>query len=117
MYPLYENESSIFHIEKRENGAVSVFVKTRGFSGEYEYCIEPENLQSYLRTLEEFDLKEQGEFYFRDMDSDSFVLFQKTQYGHMNIKGQLGSTFQNNYLIFEMEADQTLIQRVIQVLR
>ncbi len=117
MYPLYENGASVFHMEKRENSAVFLLVRTNGFSGEYEYCIEPENLQAYLRSLEEFDLKEQGEFCFRDMDSDSFILFQKNQYGHLQVKGQLGSSFQNTYMIFEMKADQTLIQSVIQCLR
>lgn len=51
------------------------------------------------------------------MDSDSFILFEKTKLGHMKISGQLGMAFRNNYLVFEMDADQTVIADLIKRLK
>lgn len=68
----------------------------------------------YIQSLKQLDKMEQGKFKFSDMDSDSFVYFEKTKFGHMKISGQLGITFQNNYFIFEMDADQTVISNLIE---
>ena len=92
-------------------------VKVKDFSGQFAYCIEDNNLKDYISSLEELDELEKGEFRFSDMDSDSYVYFEKTMYGHMKISGQLGFTFRNNYLMFDMEADQTVITNLIKRLK
>lgn len=56
-------------------------------------------------------------FRFSDMDSDSFIDFEKTKYGHIKISGQLGMTFRNNYLMFEIDAGQTVITNLIKRLK
>jgi len=63
------------------------------------------------------DESEQGEFKFADMDSDSFIHFEKIKFGHVKISGQLGMKFRNNYLVFEMDADQTVITNLIERLK
>ena len=110
---LYQNGENAFDVYKLDNGELLVRVKVKDFSGQFAYCIEDNNLKDYISSLEELDKLEKGEFKFQDMDSDSFIYFEKTEYGHMKISWQLGMTFQNNYLIFEMDADQTVITNLI----
>ena len=114
---LYENGEKLFDIYKLENGELMVQVNVKDFSGQFAYCIEDSNLKDYISSLEELDKSEQGEFRFSDMDSDSFIYFEKTKFGHMKISGQLGMTFRNNYLMFEMDADQTVITNLIKRLK
>ena len=114
---LYQNEENIFDISKLENGELMVQVKVKDFSGQFCYCIENENLVDYVQSLKQLDESEQGEFKFADMDSDSFIHFEKTKFGHAKISGQLGMTFRNNYLVFEMDADQTVITNLIERLK
>ena len=114
---LYQNSENLFDIYKLENSELMVQVKVKDFSGQFAYCIEDSNLKDYISSLEELDKSEQGEFRFSDMDSDSFICFEKTKLGHMKISGQLGMTFRNNYLTFEMDADQTVITNLIKRLK
>ena len=114
---LYENNDEKFDISKLNDGTLLVQVKVKDFSGQFCYCIEDENLADYVQYLKQLDESEQGEFKFDDMDSDSFIHFEKTKVGHIKISGQLGMTFRNNYLIFEMDADQTVITNLIERLK
>jgi len=114
---LYQNGYNVFDICKLDNGELLVQVKVKDFSGQFVYCIEENNLNDYIQSLEQLDKSEQGEFRFSDMDSDSFIYFEKTKLGHMKISGQLGMKFRNNYLIFEMDADQTVITNLIKRLK
>ena len=114
---LYENNDEKFDISKLNDGTLLVQVKVKDFSGQFCYCIEDENLADYVQYLKQLDESEQGEFKFADMDSDSFIHFEKTKVGYIKISGQLGMTFRNNYLIFEMDADQTVITNLIERLK
>lgn len=114
---LYQNGDNAFDVYKLDNGELLVRVKVKDFSGQFAYCIEDNNLKDYISSLEELNKLEKGEFRFSDMDSDSYVYFEKTMYGHMKISGQLGFTFRNNYLMFDMEADQTVITNLIKRLK
>ncbi|MBE6563832.1 MAG: hypothetical protein E7655_00955 [Ruminococcaceae bacterium] len=114
---LYENDCNIFDVSKVEDGNLLVKVCVKNFSGQYVYCIGECNLKGYIQSLQEFDKAESGTYQFYDMDSDSYIDFEKTEYGHMKISGQLGCTFGNNYLMFEMEADQTVITALIERLK
>ena len=114
---LYHNEENVFDISKLKNGELLVQVKVKDFSGQFCYCIEDENLVDYVKHLKQLDESEQGEFKFSDMDSDSFIYFEKSKYGHMKISGQLGMKFRNNYLVFEMDTDQTVIANLIERLK
>ena len=88
---LYQNDENLFNIFKLENGELMVQVKVNDFSGQFAYCIEDSNLKDYISSLEELDKSEQGEFRFSDMDSDSFVYFEKTKFGHMKIREHKGT--------------------------
>ena len=114
---LYENNDEKFDISKLNDGTLLVQVKVKDFSGQFCYCIEDENLADYVQYLKQLDESEQGEFKFAELDSDSFIHFEKTKVGHIKISGQLGMTFRNNYLIFEMDADQTVITNLIERLK
>ena len=114
---LYENNDEKFDISKLNDGTLLVQVKVKDFSGQFCYCIEDENLADYVQYLKQLDESEQGEFKFADMDSDSFIHFEKTKVGHIKISGQLGMTFRKNYLIFEMDVDQTVITNLIERLK
>ena len=106
-----------FDVCKLDNGEVLVQVKVKDFCGQFTYCIEDCVLREYINDLEKFDCEEQGKFKLADMDSESYIDFEKTKHGHMKISGQLGSNFRKNYLAFEMNADQTMISELIEKLK
>ena len=114
---LYQNGNNEFDVHKLDNGELLVQVRVKDFSGKFAFCMEESDLNDYVNSLEELDRAEQGGFRFSDMDSDSFILFEKTKLGHMKISGQLGMAFRNNYLVFEMDADQTVIADLIKRLK
>lgn len=114
---LYQNGENAFDVCKLDNGELLVHVKVKDFSGQFAYCIEDGVLVDYIQSLEQLDKIEQGELRFSDMDSDSYVYFEKTKLGHMKISGQLGMKFRHNYLMFEMDVDQTVITNLIKRLK
>ena len=114
---LYQNGENAFNVCKFDNGELLVQVKVKDFSGQFTYCIEDDNLIDCIKSLEQLDKVQQGDFKFSDMDSDSFLYFEKTKFGHLKISGQLGMSFRNNYLVFEMDADQTVISNLIERLK
>ena len=74
-------------------------------------------IEKYIEALSNLDNQESGELIIDDMDSDSYLIFEKHKYGQMEISGRLGCTFRDNYLIFKFPADQTIIRNLIDRLK
>lgn len=113
MCNLYENDETLFDIWRLIEGGLLIKVRYKNFSGQFVYYIEDYNMKEYIESLKCLDNEEVGEFLFSDMDSESYIKFEKIKYGHMIISGLLGSPFQENYLIFKFPADQTIIRNLI----
>ena len=59
-----------------------------------------------------------GEFRLYDLggDTDCYIDFKMRSLGKLNISGRLGATFSSNSLMFEFEADQTLLNPLLKSL-
>ena len=59
-----------------------------------------------------------GEFRLYDLggDTDCYIDFKMKSLGKLNVSGRLGSTFSSNSLMFEFEADQTLLKPLLRSL-
>ena len=79
---LYQNDEYEFNVCKLDNGKLLVQVKVKDFSGQFAYCIEDDNLFDYIKSLEQLDKIQQGDFKFSDMDSDSFLYFEQYEEFH-----------------------------------
>lgn len=113
VYKLFESNEVIFDINMVDVGIMLIEVEMNDFRGKFSYCLEDEIIDKYLLLLKNLDLDDTGTLKMTDMDSDSYIVFNKLKYGHMIISGQLGCTFRKNYLMFEFEADQTIIANLI----
>ena len=113
---IYSSKKVSFAVNKLNNGELQVDIKLECFAGRYDFCIEDDNLKTYVKMLQQLNNDLEGEFNFVDMDSDSFILFKMKNYGKMDVSGQLGSFVNGNYLNFSFEADQTLLTSLIGLL-
>ena len=113
----YYTDKVLFVIDKINTGELHVDIKLGYFAGSYDFCIEDYNLNIYVKNLQQLSNNLYGEFNFRDMDSDSFILFRMKNFGKMEVSGQLGSFINGNYLNFRFEADQTLLTLLIDLLK
>ena len=116
-YSLFENEETLFDVIPLENGELLIKIRYKDFSGQFAYCIENFMIEKYIEALSNLDNQESGELIIDDMDSDSYLIFEKHKYGQMEISGRLGCTFRDNYLIFKFPADQTIIRNLIDRLK
>ena len=113
MCNLFENNDSLFDIMSLGDGGLLIKIRYKDFSGQFVYYIEDDNITEYMKSLKILNDEEAGELLITDMDSDSYIKLEKIKYGHMIISGRLGSSFQENYLMFKFPADQTVIPNLI----
>ena len=110
---IFENEETLFDVTHLDDGGLMIRIRHNDFCGSFVYYIEEPNIIEYVESLKELDENEVGNLRISDMDSDSYIKFEKMRYGHMMISGQLGSSFKENYLFFKFPADQTIITNLI----
>lgn len=113
MYNLFENDEALFDIMRLIDGGLLIKIRYKDFNGQFIYYIEDDNITEYIKSLRTLNDEELGELLITDMDSDSYIKLEKIKHGHMIISGRLGSTFQENYLMFKFTADQTVIPNLI----
>ena len=113
MCNLFENNDTLFNIIRLSDGGLLIKIRYKDFNGQFVYYIEDDNITEYIKSLKILNNEESGELLITDMDSDSYIKFEKIKHGHMIISGRLGSTFQENYLMFKFPADQTVISNLI----
>lgn len=113
MCNLFENDETIFDVIRLIDGGILIKIRYNEFKGQFVYYIEDDNITEYVKLLKTLNDEVLGELLITDMDSDSYIKLEKIKNGHMIISGRLGSTFQENYLVFKFPADQTLIPNLI----
>ena len=115
-YICYQSEGYGFSIFSADYGPFGVRIKSDVFSGSYVFCIERENLERDIIKLKELINTLEGIYRLNDMDSDSYVIFEMVKYGKLAIRGMIGGSYSDNYMVFGFEADQTLLTNFIEAL-
>lgn len=116
-YQIFNDNLNVVELYDCEWDSFSIYVKSGVFSGRYNFYIELSCLRSNIIELEELSQKLSGEGILEDMDSDSHLKFVMQKYGKLSFSGKLGSSLNNNYVVFEFIADQTLLQNMIEALK
>jgi len=84
-------------------------VKSYGFSGVQNFCIRKDNLQERIKELIMMSDSLSGECKIEDTDSDSYIYLLFEGRG-LKVTGQLGGSYNDNFIKFSFLADQTLAQ-------
>lgn len=90
-----------------------IFIKSNLFSGRNIFSLSKENLIQYIKSLEKLLLELDGELKIEDLDSDDFINIKFIdKIGHIKVQGQLGGSFNEQYVIFCFYSDQTFLQNL-----
>lgn len=115
-YVCYQSEEYVFSVFNADYGPFGVRIKSDTFSGSYVFCVERENLEHDIIKLKELINTLEGIYRLNDMDSDSYIIFEMMKYGKLAIRGMIGGSYSDNYMVFGFEADQTLLTNFIESL-
>ena len=94
-----------------------VYVKTGDFSGATSLCVPIAELVKCIKDLEQSQTKLTGNVTLTDTDSDSYITFEYLNYGHAEIYGQLGGSYNDLFVKFRFQSDQTQITEIINNLK
>jgi len=116
---LYQSTYAELHIEHlytvEINATFSVFVKSYGFTGEYNFCMQKEQMMNTISNLKELYDSLFGSCRLIDADSDSHICIE-FENKNLKISGQLGGSYEDNFMKFSFLADQTLIKLLMNTL-
>jgi len=90
-----------------------VKVETERFSGGSSFCISSSVLEKAISKLNEMYNRLEGAYQLDNYDSNDFILFEFIKLGHMNISGQIGGSYNKQYLIYHFKTDQTALRAII----
>ena len=91
----------------------SVKVKSGEFAGKSSFCIPEKSINNLTTGFKMMYEELEGQIVINDFDSDAFISFQMKKLGHIVISGQVGGSHQKQYLKFELESDQTILDKMI----
>lgn len=91
----------------------SVFVNSGEFSGFSNFCLSKVALKDAIISLNKLYESLSGTYQINDYDSDDYILFEFLNLGHIKITGQLGGSYNPQYLCFQFISDQTVLQVII----
>jgi len=83
------------------------------FSGASSFCISDKSLRDAVSCLGIIYNDLNGTCQIDDYDSSDFVLFEFLKFGHLKISGQVGGCHRDNYLVYQLETDQTVLEGII----
>lgn len=98
-----------------ESVTFMVQVKSYDFSGKYNFCLREELIKNYILNLKNMNKSLKGFLRIEDNDSDSFLHLEIVG-NKFNISGQLGGSYNDNFMKFAFSADQTIIKLLIETL-
>lgn len=88
-------------------------VSSGGFYGNSSFCIRKDQLQNVCNNLKSMYSNLEGFTRINDNDSDAYVLMQIKRNGHLTIEGQVGGSYQDHFMNFKFQTDQTCIPSLI----
>ena len=92
---------------------IRVFVKSKEFQGAHDFCISIDELNDIRSKLSTIESSLEGTVIINDYDSDSFVKINCNLDTKVELSGQLGASYDNNYMKFLIKADQTIVTTMI----
>jgi len=98
--------------------SIIISVKSYGFSGGHEFCINKEVTRERIKELENMHFSLLGECTMNDSDSDSDSYIKLSFIGNeLTVSGQLGGSYNSNFIKFSFTADQTLLKLLSDTLK
>lgn len=95
----------------------TIRVISGSYSGASSFCISESLLKDAISSLRTLYDELQGTYQMNDYDSDDFILFEFRSLGHVEIAGQVGGSFSDQYLRYRFLTDQTVLAGVISAFR
>ena len=112
-----DNISFAFVLKSENYITFSVSVNSGCFSGKSNFCLSQTTISTVIEALRLLNRELAGEYSIFDSDSDDFVQISFKKYGHLRISGQLGGSFNKEYLVYCFDSDQTLLTQIIESLQ
>ena len=94
-----------------------IYVQSGNFSGESNFCMPKKILTEAIVSLSNVHENLKGSYQINDYDSDDYILFKMLKLGHMEITGQVGGSYNDQFLRYQFECDQTDLLCIIQTLK
>ena len=111
---IYRSENTIFSLQKEFSDdcciRIRAFIKMPDFSGAYSFLFSREDVFNATENLKKVYESLSGETTLFDCVKSNAYLLIKASSSGVILKGQLGSSYENNYLTFEQKFDQTIIK-------
>ena|ERR1017187_2249252 len=95
------------------NFTFDLTVISNNFSGTSHFCVRKNEIKTFCQDLSKMYSKFSGISRIDDNDSDAFVEFLIDEIGHIIVCGQIGGQFEDNFIKFKFETDQTSIPKFI----
>ena len=86
-----------------------VSVTSDDFSGASSFCISKESIENFLASLEILLATLKGSAEINDYDSDAFVKISMANYGTLILSGQIGGSYEKQFMKFCLYSDQTIL--------
>jgi len=86
-----------------------VFVQSYGFSGREGFEMSKDIIKERIEELENMHFSLFGECTINDEESDSYIKMSFVE-NELVVSGQLGGSYNTNFMKFEFYADQTLLK-------
>ena len=90
-----------------------IHVVSGDFSGSTAFCVEHKTIEEFLDSLKSIYETLFGECNIIDTDSDDFIKFQCIKNGHITVSGQIGGSYNEQFLKFCFDIDQTYLYEFI----
>jgi len=104
----------LYHSEMYVTSCISV--KSYGFSGAHNFSMMKSTIESNIEELTVMNESLAGVCRLLDTDSDSYIKLE-FKGDDLSIAGQIGGSYNENFMQFEFIADQTVIELLLGVLR
>jgi len=95
----------------------SIKVKSGEFAGEGVFCMPIEIIESAIASLEVMYESLIGSCRMEDHDSDAYISIASGKFGHICISGQIGGSYEDQFVKFLYHTDQTELPVLIRRLK
>ncbi len=95
------------------NFTFDLTVISNAYSGTSHFCVRRDQIEKMCSDLKIMKQSISGNTTLEDNDSDATINFQMKSNGQVVVYGQLGGSYEDNYLKFSFQTDQTCIEPLV----
>lgn len=95
------------------NFTFDLTINSNGFAGTSHFCVRIDEIEALCKDLAKMHSSHLGSAKLSDNDSDGFVEFTISEYGHLQVSGQVGGSHEDHFVKFEFQTDQTCIPQFV----